>query len=210
VDDTNLIQFDAIDPTMTGEETLDKMQDAINRWEGGLKATGGTILPQKSFVYPIIFDFDQSGKWSYRKVEEVDHQFSVSDHNNNTHNLEELKVSEGRCTLGVHLSPDGNNTEAIRHLRKKVEEWNKYINSGHLNRQDKWLAMESTIVRSLLYPLSTLTLSEKECNHIMAPVLEAGLQNSSICKNYPRAVTYGPTDESGFNLPNLYIQQGLQ
>jgi hypothetical protein len=81
VDDTDLIQFDSRDPDMTEEETLDQMQDCINRWEGGLKATGGAIVPQKSFVYPAIFDFDEKGQWHYRKVEDMDYQFTVPDHN---------------------------------------------------------------------------------------------------------------------------------
>jgi hypothetical protein len=65
-------------------------------------------------------------------------------------------------------------------------------------------------MKSLLYPLPALTLTEKDCNHIMAPVLEAGLQNSAICKNYLRAVTFGPKEEGGLNLPSLYTQQGVQ
>ncbi len=54
VDDTDLVQFDARDQNMSTEEVMEKMQDSINRWEGGLKATGGAIVPQKSFVYPIL------------------------------------------------------------------------------------------------------------------------------------------------------------
>jgi hypothetical protein len=210
VDDTDLVQFDARDSSLSEEDSLDRMQDAINRWEGGLKATGGAIVPQKSFVYPVIFDFDDTGKWHYRKTDDIDYQFTVPDCDDNLQNLDMLDPSEGRCTLGVHLAPDGNNVSAIHHLRRKAEEWRDHIKTGHLNKRDAWLATETTIMRSLLYPLPALTLTEKECNHIMAPVLEAGLQSSAICKNYPRAATYGPKDESGLNLPSLYTQQGLQ
>jgi hypothetical protein len=210
VDDTDLIQFDSRHPEMTENDTLDQMQDCINRWEGGLKATGGAIVPQKSFVYPVLFDFDEKGQWHYCKVEDVDYEFTVPDHNDVEQVLEQLDVTEGRCTLGVHLAPDGNNSAAISHLRKNAEEWKAYITTGHLNKKDAWLATESTIVKSLLYPLPALTLTEKDCTYIMAPVLEAGLQNSAICKNYPRVVTFGPKEESGLNLPSLYTQQGIQ
>jgi hypothetical protein len=47
VDDTDLIQFDARDRNMSLEEVMDKMQDSINRWEGGLITTGGAIVPKK-------------------------------------------------------------------------------------------------------------------------------------------------------------------
>ncbi len=131
------------------------------------------------------------------------------DHNNELQHMDQLDASVGKCTLGIHLAPDGNNNAAIQSLRAKSEEWSEYISSGHLNRQDVWLVTKTTILKSLLYPLAALTLTEKDCNHIIAPLLESGLQNSSICKNFPRAVAYGPRDEGGLQLPNLYVQQGI-
>jgi hypothetical protein len=175
VDDTDLIQFDARDQSMREEEVLDRMQESINCWEGGLKSTGGAIVPQKSFVYPIIFEFDDTGQWHYKKVADIDYNFSVLNHDDEPQQMELLDANVGRCTLGVYLSPDGNNTAAIEALRLKAEEWSQYLTSGHLNHSDAWLSTESTIIKSLLYPLAALTMTERECNHIMAPVLEAGL-----------------------------------
>lgn len=209
VDDTDLIQFDARNQKMPEAEVFGKMQDAINRWEGGLKSTGGAIVPQKSFVYPVIFDFDAAGKWHYKPANEIDFDFTVQDHNDQIQTMEKLDATVGKCTLGVHLAPDGNNVDAVRHLRRKAEEWSDYINTGHLNKTDAWLATESTILKSLLYPLAALTLTDKECSHIIAPVLDAGLRSSAVCKNFPRAATYGPKSEGGLQLPNLYVQQGL-
>ena len=57
------------------------MQQTINRWEGGLKATGGAIVPHKSWVYPISFKFDETGLWEYKTVDEIGHKFHVKDHN---------------------------------------------------------------------------------------------------------------------------------
>jgi hypothetical protein len=94
---------------MSETEVLEKMQDAINRWEGGLKATGGAIVPQKSFVYPVIFEFDNAGHWSYKKVQDIDHQFTVKDHNDDLQEMGQLDASVGKCTLGVYIAPDGNN-----------------------------------------------------------------------------------------------------
>lgn len=130
-------------------------------------------------------------------MEDVDYQFTVPDHHDINKELEQLEVMDGQCTIGVHLAPDGNNEAAISHPRKKAEEWKAYITMGHLNKKDAWLATELTIMRSLLYPLPAITLTGKDCNYIMAPVLEAGLQNYTICKNYPQAVTYGPKEEGG-------------
>jgi hypothetical protein len=67
VGDTDLVQFDSRDPKISVEETLDKMQDSINCWEGGLKATGGAIVPQKvlyipSFLTLIMLENGHTGR----------------------------------------------------------------------------------------------------------------------------------------------------
>jgi hypothetical protein len=67
VDDTDLVQFDQRDIQITATEVMQEMQEGIDRWEGGLKATGGAIVPEKSWVYPIDFKFDNEGKWEYKK-----------------------------------------------------------------------------------------------------------------------------------------------
>ena len=58
VDDTDLITFDMFDEEKSWDDLTSCMQEAINRWEGGLKTTGGAIVPSKSWVYPIDFKFD--------------------------------------------------------------------------------------------------------------------------------------------------------
>ena len=44
VDDTDLLQFDMRNNMITTRHTMEQMQITINRWEGGLKATGGAIV----------------------------------------------------------------------------------------------------------------------------------------------------------------------
>jgi hypothetical protein len=167
VDDTDLLQYDSRDPTTTPAETMEKMQSAIDRWEGGLKATGGAIVPEKSFVYPIVFQFDDQGKWHYQGTNETDYEFTVKDQNDIRQPLTQLEPTDGQCTLGVHLAPDGNNNDAVEYLTNKAEEWKDLIQTGHLQRKDAWQALETTILKTLQYPLPAMTLSEQECNKII-------------------------------------------
>jgi hypothetical protein len=88
---------------MSVEEVMDRMQHSINRWEGGLKATGGAIVPQKSFVYPVVFDFEPSGEWKYRKNTDIDYNFTIANHTNTIQLLSQLEVQKGKCMLGVFL-----------------------------------------------------------------------------------------------------------
>lgn len=185
------------------------MQTSIDRWERGLKTSGGAIVPAKSWVYPIAFHFDSLGKWSYRSVADIDFDFMVLDENDERQPLPQFSPDKGNETLGVYLAPDGNNRKMIREMRKKAITWSNYIKTGHLQRETAWQSVETTILKSLLYPVPALTLSEQECTSIMAPVLAIGLPASSMNRNYPRKVLYGPINEGGMGLTNLYWSQGL-
>ena len=98
----------------------------------------------------------------------------------------------------------------VEALKAKAEEWRDHINSGHLNKSDAWQALETTIMKSLQYPMKALTLSKDECKNIMKPILQAGLQKSSLCSKYPRDVVFGAQDEAGIGIDDLYIHQGTE
>mmetsp|Transcript_3738 Transcript_3738/g.4406 ORF Transcript_3738/g.4406 Transcript_3738/m.4406 type:complete len:126 (+) Transcript_3738:998-1375(+) len=46
-DDTDLPTLNMSDIRITAAEVMEDMQESINRWEGGLKVTGGAIAPEK-------------------------------------------------------------------------------------------------------------------------------------------------------------------
>ena len=98
----------------------------------------------------------------------------------------------------------------VNTLRQKAEEWKPNIQSGHLNRLEAWLALNSTIMKSLLYPLPALTLTEAQCTKIMAPVISAGLNCLGVSSKMPRKIVYGNKDEFGLGIINLYYYQGTE
>ena len=70
--------------------------------------------------------------------------------------------------------------------------------------------MNMTIIKTLEYPLVALTLTEEECDFIVALVLAGGLLRAGICINIPRSVLYGSLDHQGMGMHNLYTTMGLQ
>jgi hypothetical protein len=85
--------------------------------------------------------------------------------------LERLEISEARRTLRVWLAPDGNNKEEVLLLKQQVNDWADRIRAGHLPRQLVWESMQTAITKSIQYPLPATTLTEVECQSIMAPLL---------------------------------------
>ena len=207
VDDTDLIQS-ARHSTETELEVASEMQRALNTWEGALRATGGAIVPSKSFWYLIGFQWTE-GTWQYKDEHEAPATLSVKDCDGNVVQLERLPPHTARRTLGVRLAPDGNNKEEIQHLRLIAEKWNAHIRAGHLQRHEAWYALTATVMRTIEYPLLALTLSARDCSYIMAPILSRGLPACGICRNFPRDVTYAPSKFQGIGLKNIFITMGL-
>ena len=55
VDDTIIVEGYLTNTEITIEDVHIRMKKNIDIWEGGLKYTGGSIRPDKSFIYPISF-----------------------------------------------------------------------------------------------------------------------------------------------------------
>ena len=208
VDVTDLILLDMIDGSVSFEEIATQMQKAIELWESGLKTTGGAIVPEKSWLYPIDFH-GNSANPQYLKAKDFDQEFNVKDHREVTRTLTTVDPLVGKETLGVTLAPDGNNDDAVAMMKSKASAWKKNISLGQLQRDLAWHASQSTIMKSIEYPLAALTFSEEECKKIMKPIKEATLAKTSINKQYPLALLYGPKDEGGLGMNDLFVTQGI-
>ena len=63
VDDSDIVEGDLTRTEINIEDVYISIQKSNNRWEGGIKATGGSIRPYKSFIYPISFKWDDQGDY---------------------------------------------------------------------------------------------------------------------------------------------------
>ena len=111
----------------------------------------------------------------------------------------------GKETLGVHLAPDGNCNDAVKILRQKAEHWHNQITTGRISPEEAWRCVDSTITKTLEYPLPALSLTKTEYKYIMHPVKEAGLAQAKVCRRYPLDLVYGSTDLMGLGLKDLYV-----
>ena len=106
------------------------------------------------------------------------------------------------------MAPDGNNLKMIEKLRSKSETWKDLISSGHITKTNAYQALNTTILKSLEYTMPVLTLIEKQCTHIMAPELTAGLSKSGISSRFPREAVYGPKSAGGLGIQSIYTIKG--
>jgi hypothetical protein len=91
------------------------MQQALDLWEGGIRAIGGAIVPEKSYWDLIDFKWQQ-GNWLFMTEIEASAQLRVRDCDGNVAALGRSSVSDARRTLGVKLGPDGNDQAQFQKL----------------------------------------------------------------------------------------------
>ena len=174
-----------------------------------MQITGGAIVPLKSWVYPISFEFLEDGRWKYVSLKDNDFQFSVKDHRGIRQELQQFDVDIGKMTLGAILAPDGNNRAAVQLLRQKSNTWYVLMKAGHLQPDETFLTTNSRIMKTLTYNLpAMMAFTKKECEFILAPVLKASLSQSHVCNTFPQAVVFGPIEDMGLRYTDLYTSQG--
>jgi hypothetical protein len=60
-------------------EMAEDMQNGLDLWEGLLKATGGALVPDKSYWYLIDFK-GKNGAWKFATTEETEYGITIEDH----------------------------------------------------------------------------------------------------------------------------------
>jgi hypothetical protein len=164
VNDTDVIQS-ACDINQKGEAVVPLMQDAVDRWEGGLRVTGGALVPSKSHWY--LIDFKWTGKmWKYRKIDEMPGELSILDTHGQRVTLDRHDPQVATETLATWQAMDGNNTAEIAKLRKKTDEFAECMRTGFLSKNDAWYAINTTIMKTLEYPMIALQPFAKKIGSI--------------------------------------------
>jgi hypothetical protein len=198
VDDTDVIHA-APSRMSKGEDVLADMQKVVDRWEGGIRAMGGALVPSKSHWF--LIDFCWTGKkWRYRTIDELPGDISVLDKDGERTVLDRHEASTATKTLGVWQAMDGNNLVEVKALRAKTDEFAESMHTGILSKANAWYALTTTILKTLEYLMVATTMTEREWEYIMTPVLKVGLPRSGIVHNFPRDVLYGPKTFQGFGI----------
>jgi hypothetical protein len=146
VDDTDLPQLTDTQDTWLVRRLI---QTAADLWESAIWATGGAIVPAKSFWYLIAFLFAEDGSPRYTTIAQEPATFSVFDSNGAQVPLARLKCFDGRRALGVRTAPDGNQRAEVEFLRTSLQQWADSARTSGLDHLTMWLNFNTTIMRKL-------------------------------------------------------------
>ena len=205
VDDTDLI---ASTNNNNEKEITDRMQNILNNWEAVSKTTGGALVPSKCWSWIIQFDW-KNDLWTYSDTaSSTKFPMTITDASGMEQALQKLDSSTAKEMLGVFLAPDGNNSQQIDKLTTKMKMLAEYIRTGHVSRYEAWTSLTLIAMKTLEYSLPALSLSKKEYQKIMSPVLKYFLPKSGLNRNIKRDILYAPLIAQGFDLHDPYIIQG--
>ena len=206
VDDTDLVVGGNCD---YHDDITSEMQRALDLWQTGIEATGGALVPEKSFWSEVSFEWDETGQWNYCNNITPNSKIIMKDMTNEEKTLKKIQPDEAIETLGVHLTTNGSDDIQFQVLRSKAVDWaNKVKKGGMLSRNDAWICLQSTILRSLEYPLPVTCLTREQCTKIMTPVLDVALPGVGISRRFLHSYIHAPPECFGMDIPSLFTYQG--
>lgn len=121
--------------------------------------------------------------------------------------IKRCEVWDAQETLGIYIAPDGNTTQQVSKMKELATNWADQMRTGCIAREEVWLALNSTIMRTLYYP--ALNLTKSQCKDIMRPLLFYGLPAMGICRNFPRDLVFAPALYLGIGIKHLYTVQEI-
>jgi hypothetical protein len=142
VDDTDLVHTWPGDHC--GSKLTPELQGAIDHWGGGLRVSGGALVPSKSHWYLVDFKW-RNGSWRYCTVADNPGELSMRGHMGNRVHLDRVEVLEARRSLGLMIAGDCQWTDEVARLLKASVAWRANLRSGHLSATDAWYALNHTI-----------------------------------------------------------------
>lgn len=87
--------------------------------------------------------------------------------------------------------------------------WVDKLQTGNLTREEVWLAVNTTIMRTLSYPIPALSLSKDQHEEILRPLLAYCLPRLGICRNFPHILVFASSKYFGIDFQRLHTLQEI-
>jgi hypothetical protein len=147
------------------------------------------------------------GLWKMEVLHNCQVDLFVNDLHGERKKIKRCEVWDAQETVGIHLALDGNIVQQAMKMKTLATNWADHMRTGKITRDEVWLALSTTIMRTLSYPLPALNLAKKQCEDIMRPLLMHGLPAMGICR--PRDLVFAPALYMGIFFKHLYTLQEI-
>jgi hypothetical protein len=172
---------------------VQRLSALSQHWEKLLFTTGGAINFQKSHWYVMSWLW-KNGIPRLATSRQMPATLSLTTgYGSLLEIVPRIEPTQGFRTLGVYLTPSGNYATQAKFLRGHAEQFKNLLHESTLTPQEVYCCYMQYIRPKITYPFSCVSLTEKQCWHIQAPVLTAILPKLHLNHHTPRAVLFaGP------------------
>jgi hypothetical protein len=132
----------------------------VHTWEAALSSTCGAIVPEKTHWCLINFKWTV-GQWPKKTIEETPGTLLAKDISGDSKELRRIPVDMAAETLDICLAANGDTSTQFQRMMDKATVWVDTMKRGSLSRQEVWVALQSTITRTIIYPFPAIILTKK-------------------------------------------------
>ena len=99
----------------------------------------------------------------------------------------------------------------IDHFKTKISQFTHSLSCRSFrNRNDVWLAFKAGILKTLEYPLLACSLTKKQWDLVLSPLLQRVLPLSGISRGFPYMLIWGNHEYCAFDLVHPWYTQELR
>jgi hypothetical protein len=189
--------------TLHGSDLQSCASHNAQTWSDLLWVSGGQLNLGKCYYYAFKPSLNyKSNKIIYTKIV-FDQGIQVKSKLDGTsHIIQAILPNEARCTLGVMLSQNGDGSSQIMSSITKAKEFfSKFINCS-MSQKTKWVAINSVIEPSIIYPLLTSYFTPKQIQPIDSMTSQMKCLTLGRSQKFPRAILHGPLMLGGMGIPS--------
>ena len=201
VDDTDLVILGKYDETPA--EVHNRLQRAVDFWNGILRVTGGSLRPDKCYWYLISFTWkDGKSKVSYSDPPPI----FLNNEDDSIDPIAYKKPDIPTEAVGVWQAVDNKKNEQLQVLIDKIQSTHRALEQTPLPRDLTWVGLRQAIWRSIAYVLPAMSLSNKE-SILLAKELYRPIISKLGCNRYfPLKLRYNPAHLLGLGLFDPYLE----
>ena len=147
-----------MDQDQTAAEAHEDLQASVNSWGKLLIASGGSLKPEKCFLYLIYFFWNSSGKWAYESNElKEEYILGVPMPDGSLVEIDHLLVDIAKETLGVFMCPSGDASSQLLSMLQKCQNWIDRVVESHLQMRDIWFLLDHQLWPRLGYGICSIS-----------------------------------------------------
>jgi hypothetical protein len=215
VDDTTMYLCDQeawLSHPPSSQEVFGVLQEDAQTWERLLWPSGGLLEINKCRYYIIQWEFGLSGNAHMVTAPQQQFQSFLLSEGKSGHNVQvpQLDCNDTFRTLGIHKTISGDQSEQIRLLKEKSNNFGKGILASSANGFEAWMGYFTIWYPSCNYPLAATFLPRIACKKIQSLATCATLTKCGFSRKYPPAILFGSPRYGGLGWRHLWIEQGIQ